>query len=565
MTVIASDHAPAAEVVDDEQEAGIVLDKEAEAAGQPQEASTGRPVIATALLAAHPGNVRADLDLTEEFLASVRELGILTPLRVTPAGDGGYRVIEGHRRLAAAIHVGLGEMPCDLVAEREGDEAGQYLDMYAANHHRKDLTALEEMDALFAASAAGASKTRIRKATGLGREQVSAALAAGRLTEAARDAAQGLGYELTLDQLALLAEFDGDPDAVDMIINALSAGRSGEHAAERIRRQRADAAAHDQLVEQLAADGYAVTGSLPLQATLLSLLQHDGAVMEPEAHTGCPGRGVYFHSWAPLEPVHYCADREAYGHPARFQASALSLGDGGASPEAAGISPAGAGQSGPPDPARRLVIEGNQAWTACCTVRQRWVKDKLLARRSAPKEAMPFIAAQLVGRPGPVRDRLAHATAGPMFHQLTGGAFKAEQIASWPAGRLPLVPLAAIITAHEEQAEGPTGRATWRTDRQRAYWREDSGAYLRFLAIIGYELSAIEQAVADGVPYTGDQPDGDLGDAETVGEQGGEKDVPTRDETVGVGLADDAAGEAPEEAAIAEDDGEARAGLADAA
>jgi len=76
-------------------------------------------------------------------------------------------VIEGHRRLAAAIEAGLAEVPCDIAADRADDEPGQFLDMYAANHHRKDLTTLEEADALFAASAAGASKTRIRKATGL--------------------------------------------------------------------------------------------------------------------------------------------------------------------------------------------------------------------------------------------------------------------------------------------------------------------------------------------------------------------------------------------------------------
>jgi len=52
-------------------------------------------MIAVALLAAHPGNVGRDRALDEEFIASVRELGILTPLRVTPDGDG-YRVIDGY-------------------------------------------------------------------------------------------------------------------------------------------------------------------------------------------------------------------------------------------------------------------------------------------------------------------------------------------------------------------------------------------------------------------------------------------------------------------------------------
>jgi hypothetical protein len=43
-----------------------------------------------------------------------------------------------------------------------------------------DLSVLEEAGALFAASAAGASKARIRKATGLGRDSVTARAGARR-------------------------------------------------------------------------------------------------------------------------------------------------------------------------------------------------------------------------------------------------------------------------------------------------------------------------------------------------------------------------------------------------
>ena len=79
-------------------------------------------------LTAHPGNVREDLDLTPQFLASVAETGVRIPLLVTPHDDGGYLVIEGHRRLAAAVRAGLAEVPCVLDPGRAGDEAGQFLD-----------------------------------------------------------------------------------------------------------------------------------------------------------------------------------------------------------------------------------------------------------------------------------------------------------------------------------------------------------------------------------------------------------------------------------------------------
>jgi len=98
-----------------------------------------RPMIAVSRLAAHPGNVRRDLDLSPGFVDSVGANGVLVALRITPEADG-FRVIDGARRLAAALRAGVAEVPYDLVAERAGDEAGQYLDMVNANRHRKPLT-----------------------------------------------------------------------------------------------------------------------------------------------------------------------------------------------------------------------------------------------------------------------------------------------------------------------------------------------------------------------------------------------------------------------------------------
>ena len=157
-------------------------------------------------------------------------------------------MIEGHRRLAAAEQIGLTEVPYDLAAEREGDEAGQFLDIYAANHHRKGLTTLEEADALFAASANGASKRRIRKATGLGPDEVARALRAGGMSGVAREAADAFGQSITLDQAALFAEFADNDAAVNQIMTDIRDGRTGQHVAERLRQERADETARQQLI-----------------------------------------------------------------------------------------------------------------------------------------------------------------------------------------------------------------------------------------------------------------------------------------------------------------------------
>ena len=468
----------------------------------PPDNAPARWLVPVSQLTGHPGNVRADLHLTAEFCASVAECGVRIPLLVAPDGDG-YRVIEGHRRLAAAVQAGLPDVPCVLDAARERDDAGQFLDMAVANGaaYRRNFTALEEAGALFSAAEVGATRTRIRRATGRTAAEVKAALQAGGLPEEIRDRVAGLGRPVTLADLALVAEFDGDEDATTRIVDALGRGFGLEHIAEQIRHERAEAAAHDQLVAKLETAGVTITTGLPEGAVRLADLAHDGEVLTPEAHAGCPGRGAYFVSWNPLSPAWYCTSPADHGH----------------APRLALVTPRPPGRGGPdtlPDPpaggdgpARRLVIEGNRAWAAAAQVRRRWLQG-LLGRRTAPREVTVFVARQLLTMPVPLRACLGTAHASELFTELAGrpGDEAAAACDTSPAGRLPLLMLAPVITAYEHEIAGTDDgrRGTWRQDRYSPCPRTQAGAYLAFLAALGYELSPIEQAVADGVPYTGD-------------------------------------------------------------
>jgi ParB family transcriptional regulator, chromosome partitioning protein len=160
-----------------------------------------------------------------------------------------------------------------------------------------------------------------------GRDAVTAALAAGRLSGDARDAAIGAGHDLTLEQLALLAEFDGDEPAIGQLVAAFAHGGRGEYIAEAIRQKRRDAAAHAEIVARLEAGGFTVTGSTPGLGVRLDLLPHDGQPLTPQTHADCPGRGAFFYPDSPLDPVHYCDDPGSHGHQPRYQAPALSLDD----------------------------------------------------------------------------------------------------------------------------------------------------------------------------------------------------------------------------------------------
>ena len=482
-----------------------------------QAPQTGQRIIPVEALTAHPGNVRRDLDLNPEFLASIQGNGVLVPLRITTTDGESYRVIEGHRRLAAAIKVGLAEVPYDLAAERAADEAGQYLDMVTLNRHRNPLTPLEEADALFAAREAGAAKTRIRKSTGLKAAQVNAALGAAELSAETRDTVAGLDYDLTLEDLAILAEFQDDPEALARLVDAASYSDTLEHHAQRLRLEREERAEHERLRAELEGTGITITDTLPPGAQTLINLRHDGEELTAESHAACPGRGAFFRSYDLINPVHYCADPDAYGHALASAGSGITswAGSGGTSgvpDDPAAPGPADSSRDTAAEAAaRRLVIQGNRAWKAAAEVRHRWLASQLFARRSAPREVSAFIAAQLLTMPDPLRTGLSTAHGRTEFAEITGqqASHALQACPAATASKLPLLALAPIVTAYEIAMTEGEGKSTWRPDRYSPCPYTEAGRYLAFLASVGYQLSAIEQAVAEGTPYTGDTSPGD--------------------------------------------------------
>jgi ParB family transcriptional regulator, chromosome partitioning protein len=235
---------------------------------------------------------------------------------------------------------------------------------------------------------------------------------------------------------------------------------------------------------------------------LLATLRHDDEDLTPEAHATCPGRAVFFRPWDLRTPVHYCTDPAVHGHSSRYAGPAAGAPDGDGEPDLGA-----AAAEAPPDPSRRLVIEGNKAWTAATEVRRRWLAT-LFARRTAPRELSQFVAGQLVTMPEPVHSGLGRAHHQTLFSQVTGHSdtdwLTISQTA--PAGRLPLVMFAPIATAFESAMGEGEGRNTWRTGRYSPCPREQAAAYLTLLAGLGYQLSVIEQAVGRQQPYTGETP-----------------------------------------------------------
>jgi ParB family transcriptional regulator, chromosome partitioning protein len=81
----------------------------------------------------------------EQLVASVKEFGILEPLLVRPAEQGGYELVAGERRLRAAKVIGLTQVPV-IIRDLDGQQAKQVALM--ENLQREDLNPIEETEAI---------------------------------------------------------------------------------------------------------------------------------------------------------------------------------------------------------------------------------------------------------------------------------------------------------------------------------------------------------------------------------------------------------------------------------
>ena len=79
-----------------------------------------------------------------ELTESIRQRGVLQPIRVRPNGDR-YIIIAGERRYKASKKAGLQEIPAIICSQNEQEA---FMDSIIENLHRKDLNAMEKVEAL---------------------------------------------------------------------------------------------------------------------------------------------------------------------------------------------------------------------------------------------------------------------------------------------------------------------------------------------------------------------------------------------------------------------------------
>lgn len=166
----------------------------------------------------HPDNPRKDVGDVSELAASIKESGVLQNLTVVPAPEvsaGVYRVVIGHRRLAAAKLAGLETVPC-VVSYMTYKQ--QVATMLAENMQRCDLTPIEQAQGIQMMLDLGEDIKGVSDKTGLSESTVRRRVKLMQLDQDALKAAESRGGTLT-DYAEL--EAIKDPERRNKVLKAI--------------------------------------------------------------------------------------------------------------------------------------------------------------------------------------------------------------------------------------------------------------------------------------------------------------------------------------------------------
>lgn len=153
-------------------------------------------------LVPHPDNPRKEIGDIQELTESIKQNGILQNLTVVHMLDGTYRVIIGHRRMAAARAAGLTELPC---AVAKMDERQQLCTMMEENMQRQDLTIPEQAYGFQYMLDFGESVSSIAQKTGFSEQTIKHRLEIAKLNKKTlHNAVVNESWQISIKDLLML-------------------------------------------------------------------------------------------------------------------------------------------------------------------------------------------------------------------------------------------------------------------------------------------------------------------------------------------------------------------------
>ena len=183
-------------------------------------------------------NIRteAEATLTPEFLESVRD-GVRQPILAVEI-DGEVRVRDGQRRTLAARQTELSSVPVYVVpVATDADDKAMTIDRILdqlTSFQREELRERDRVAAIEQLALAGMSATRIAKATRSSKKEEDQTLAVAKSATTLNLIERGA--ELTLEQSAVIAAYDHDPEAQRWLLEAAYRGRFDHQAKQLVLR-----------------------------------------------------------------------------------------------------------------------------------------------------------------------------------------------------------------------------------------------------------------------------------------------------------------------------------------
>ncbi|OUM44628.1 ParB/RepB/Spo0J family partition protein [Arthrobacter sedimenti] len=437
-------------------------------------------------------NVRKDTALTPEFVASIKEHGVIEPVIAhrKDNGDGTttVHVLMGQRRTRGAVEAGAPLIPVMVVASPE--EAERITTQVVENVQRSALTDADEADAFHQLSLLGVSAAQIAKKTGRAKTHVEGALKARKST--AGEAALSKGR--TIEEALVLVEFADDEDATAHLEAVLADEPDMlAHVAQQLRDDRAHQAARAALVAELEAVGTPIVDDVSWgyhstddNVRVTELLRADGSQATTE-----DANAVYINGALTVIPV--VTGWKELGFKLRYNAGS-----------AAPIGPMTDEQKA----ARKTLIANNKAMESATVVRRDFVKN-LLAKKQAPKGWQYFTVHALTHH-----SEVAGGYEGAVAAEMAGAKIEGKETWGWNPLRdhvaktttRPEVPMIALICAGFEKT---IAKDSWRSPHQSHL------TYLTQLVTWGYTPSEVEQIILDSASKT-TEPDEDTDDTEST-------------------------------------------------
>lgn len=429
-----------------------------------------------------PGETMAPL--TKDFIASIRDHGVMEPVIGYRDEQGNVVVRAGQRRTLAAREAGRPTIPVYFGAVPT-NEAARIVEQLIENDQREDLTEGQRAAAWQQLAFEGLSATTIAKRVGRKASEVRTGL---RVAENEHAAATVEQHTITLDQAAVLIDFEDHPaEHAELVEVAETNPTRFDHAVQQVRDKiaRADAAAA--LTAELADAGWTIRDREPMYGS-----EEAKTLVRINYMVTVEGERV---TRADVEDVEgrEAVVRATYGGPEASLFIPKKIAKERKYRDANAAAPAGP-LSDEEKARRKMVRENRAAWKSATAVRQQWLTTKI-AGKTLPKDTINLVAEALTGNRWTMHRSLerGNTTAAALvgIEGVESSPYYGQNAFDGWAQEHPTKPLHAALAVAVGSYEEGMHENTWDSGDPA------SAAYLTRLASWGYTLSDIEQMVID--------------------------------------------------------------------